>query len=192
MSKNIWFTSDSHFGHAKFLTFTRDTGALIRPFASVEEMDEYMIEKWNSVVQPGDKVYHLGDVVMNPKRLKSYTERLNGSKRLIIGNHDLLEKKSQYYDEFKKIMLWRLFKEHGFICTHVPLKKSSMRHAIVNVHGHIHERKMKSDIYFNACVEHHDYTPIHIDVIKKHVDYVKQLDWDNLSDDHPQDVFSNP
>lgn len=189
MSNNIWFISDTHWGHSNFLKFTRDDGTKIRPFDTVQEMDEYMIEKWNNTIKQGDKVYHLGDVVMDPKKLLHYTECLNGSPRLIIGNHDILERNSQYYKYFKKITLWRLFKEHGFICTHVPLKKSSMRHAKVNVHGHIHERKMKSPIYFNACVEHWDYTPIHIDVIKQHVEYVKGLDWDNLSDDSPADVF---
>lgn len=191
MSKDIWFISDTHFGHGNFLKFTRDDGTKIRPFDTTEEMDEYMIEKWNSVVKPGDKVYHLGDVVMNAKKLNEYGSRLNGSPRLIIGNHDILERNSQYYTFFKKITMWRLFKEFGFICTHVPLKKSSMRHAKVNVHGHIHERKMKSPIYFNACVEWHDYTPFSIDLVKDHVKYVESLDWDNLSDDSPQDVFHN-
>lgn len=191
MSKDIWFISDTHFGHANFLKFEKEDETKIRPFNSTQEMDEYMVQKWNEVVKDGDKVYHLGDVVMNAKHCTRYLGRLRGSKRLCIGNHDLLERNSQYYTEFKKITLWRLFKEHGFICTHVPLKKSSMRHAKVNVHGHIHERKMKSPIYFNACVEHHDYTPISIDLIKDHVKMVEQLDWDNLSDDSPQDVFHN-
>lgn len=183
MSKNIWFISDTHFNHERFLSFNNDDGQKIRPFSTVEEMDETMIDNWNSVVKDGDKVYHLGDFTMSPKKVKQFADRLNGSKRLIIGNHDMLERNSQYYDAFKKIALWRLFKEHEFIATHVPLKKSQMRHAIVNAHGHIHDRKMKSPIYFNCCVEHHSYTPIHIEVIKQHVAYVKQLDFENLNDD---------
>lgn len=180
---NIWFISDTHFNHEKFLSFKDDDGKQIRPFSSVEEMDEAMIDNWNRVVKDGDKVYHLGDFTMNPKKVKLFADRLKGSKRLIIGNHDLMQRNSQYYDAFKKIMLWRLFKSEGFIATHIPLKKSQMRHAVVNAQGHIHDRKMKSPIYFNCCVEHHDYTPIPMDVILDHVRYVKQLDYENLNDD---------
>lgn len=189
MAKDIYFISDTHFGHEKFLSFNDDEGKQIRPFNSVLEMDEYMIEKWNSVVKDGDKVYHLGDVAMTDKNMKAIFARLKGSKRLILGNHDLLTKKSAHHDVFKRITLWRLFKEHGFICSHVPLKKSQMRHGKVNLHGHIHQRLMKSPIYMNACVELHDYTPFSIDLVKDHVKYVESLDWDNLSDDSPADVF---
>ena len=67
MARDIWVMSDTHFRHKNILTF-RDssTGKLVRgdDFASVDEMDEHMIERWNSVVKQGDLVYHLGDVVM--------------------------------------------------------------------------------------------------------------------------------
>jgi calcineurin-like phosphoesterase family protein len=191
MSKNIFFISDTHFDHANFLNFEDDNRKKIRPFISVEEMNEFMIQQWNSVVKDGDKVYHLGDVGMNEKNLKTIFGRLKGSKRLCIGNHDLLTKKSPHFEIFKRITLWRLFKTEGFICTHVPLKKSQMRHALVNVHGHIHNRKLNSPIYFNACVEHSNYTPISIDEIKQHVDYVRTLDWENLKDTDVRDQFAN-
>ena len=48
-----------------------------------------MIENWNSVVKKGDYVYHLGDVFFGSKEtFPALWNRLNGSKRLIIGNHD--------------------------------------------------------------------------------------------------------
>lgn len=78
-----FFTSDTHFGHANIIAYCK------RPFASVEEMNDTMIERWNVVVGPGDTVYHLGDFAMGPKALwRSYRERLNGRVVFVMGNHD--------------------------------------------------------------------------------------------------------
>ena len=62
---NIWLISDTHFGHENILNFIDSrTGLKVRPgFANVDEMDECMVENWNSVVKKGDKVWHLGDVM---------------------------------------------------------------------------------------------------------------------------------
>jgi calcineurin-like phosphoesterase family protein len=75
-----WFTSDTHFGHARIIELA------LRPFASVEEMDETMIERWNEIVAPGDTVHHLGDFAFADHNI--YLPRLKGHKHLIIGNHD--------------------------------------------------------------------------------------------------------
>lgn len=76
----VWFTSDHHFGHARIIELAR------RPFASVEDMDETMIARWNAKVEKGDTVFHLGDFAFCDHT--PYLERLNGQKRLILGNHD--------------------------------------------------------------------------------------------------------
>jgi calcineurin-like phosphoesterase family protein len=56
IGREIFVISDTHFGQAKAIEYFG------RPFASREEMDETMIERWNAVVRPQDIVYHLGDV----------------------------------------------------------------------------------------------------------------------------------
>lgn len=78
----LYFTSDQHYGHRAIITHCE------RPFASVEEMDEEMIARHNAVVQPGDTVVHVGDVVWYSNRAKHYFARLNGTHKLIPGNHD--------------------------------------------------------------------------------------------------------
>lgn len=79
----VWFTSDTHYGHARVIEYSK------RPFSSVEEMDERLVENWNAVVQPGDRVYHLGDFAFCPvERATEIARRLNGQKFLIFGNHD--------------------------------------------------------------------------------------------------------
>lgn len=159
---DIWFTSDTHFGHANFLTFTDAKGRRIRPFSSVEEMDEHMVKRWNDRVRPGHKVYHLGDVTFGDA---SILARLNGSKRLILGNHDNI-KDAKLYTTFQKIQLWRLFKDEGFVCTHIPLAIGDLRKANFNVHGHIHEKPAPSSQHLCICVEQTDYAPIHMDEVR--------------------------
>jgi calcineurin-like phosphoesterase family protein len=167
---NLFLISDTHFGHAKFLTFVKDDGSLIREFSSVEEMDETMVFNWNKVVNKNDQVYHLGDVSIARKDLK-ILERLNGKKVLIRGNHDIF-KITDYLPYFKDIRgSHRL--DNNFILSHYPVHSSCLGAGMINMHGHIHYRKvMLNDtttdpIYFNCCVEHHNYAPISFEIAKK-------------------------
>src|SRR5687767_14032236 len=85
----VFFTADTHFGHAAARALFR------RPFPSVEAMDEAMVARWNEVVGSADEVWHLGDFAAGPRKESALAEtaaatlaRLNGRKRLIIGNND--------------------------------------------------------------------------------------------------------
>ena len=84
----VFLVSDTHFGHAGVCRFLREDGSKLRPWDDPSEMDEAMIKRWNERVRPNDKVYHLGDVVINRKALSTLS-RLNGDKVLIRGNHDI-------------------------------------------------------------------------------------------------------
>jgi calcineurin-like phosphoesterase family protein len=156
--KDIWFISDTHFGHASFLNFVDADGNKIRPFSTVQEMDDYMITNWNAVVKPYDRIYHLGDVGSG-----SILARLNGSKRLILGNHDVV--KGDLLIHFKKITMWRIFKEYDFVCSHVPLREDSMFKIMFNLHGHIHQQPSPTIRHMNMSVEHTGYAPVHLDTI---------------------------
>ena len=166
---NIWVTSDTHFGHKNILHFKDSRGSPIRDFHSVKEMDEYLVNNWNSVVKPGDKVYHLGDVSFGSKEdFKCLWPRLNGSKRLVVGNHDDIKFLSSG-GFFKKVMMWRVFTEFGLILTHTPQHQSALtgrRGGLVNVHGHIHQNPSPEGPYRCVCVEQTDYTPINIEDLR--------------------------
>lgn len=99
---SVFLVSDTHFGHAGVCRFTHnDTGIKIRPWDNPDEMDEAMVKMWNDTVRPNDKVYHLGDVVINRKSLQ-ILDRLNGDKVLIRGNHDIF-KMEDYTKYFRDI-----------------------------------------------------------------------------------------
>jgi len=80
----IYFTADCHFGHANIIEFT-DT----RKFKDVDEMNEELIRRWNSVVHKDDLVYHVGDFAFRSSNSASVWEsKLNGTITHIQGNHD--------------------------------------------------------------------------------------------------------
>lgn len=77
----LWFTSDTHFGHHGIL--------FMRPWATVDAMDQALIDLWNSVVGVRDHVFHLGDFSFHkPDRTLEILGCLNGIKYLVRGNHD--------------------------------------------------------------------------------------------------------
>lgn len=78
----IYYTADPHLGHDNIRKLCN------RPFATVEEMDETIINNWNSKVTDKDDVYILGDFSFKAKDPTEYLKRLKGKKHLIVGNHD--------------------------------------------------------------------------------------------------------
>lgn len=169
----IYVISDTHFNHYNIVhKFGR-----VGEFQSVEEMNETLIDNWNNTVKPGDKVYHLGDFAFGPKTdIPPLIKRLNGRKRLIIGNHDDVKLLTPY---FEKIMLWRMWKGLGLLFTHVPVHPSTLGEdrfdsvPIRNVHGHIHGNPSPAGNYRCVCVEQTDYRPVHIEDLKYKIGELK-------------------
>lgn len=171
-NREIWVTSDTHFNHDNILKW--DNGRK-GDFLSVEEMNETLIDNWNSVVKPGDKIYHLGDVFFGSKDwFKSNWPRLNGQKRLVVGNHDDIKFLSSG-GFFKKVQMWRMFPELSVVLTHVPINMNAdHRKYSINIHGHLHRNRINIpqikgigwsplDLrYVNVCVENTNYTPVNL------------------------------
>ena len=170
-----FLTSDTHFGHAGVCRFLRNDGVTkLRPWDTPEEMDEEMVKRWNERVRPKDKVYHLGDVVIN-RRALDIMSRLNGDKVLIRGNHDIF-KLEDYIKYFRDVRGYHVMS--GMILSHIPVHEESIGRFGVNVHGHLHanrvmrkaestmefmERGVRSWIdprYHCVCVEQTDFAPI--------------------------------
>lgn len=171
--RNIWVISDTHFNHSNVLTFKdNNEESFIRPqFKNVGEMNECMSDNWNSVVNVGDIVYHLGDVYFgNKDEAVKIIKKLNGRKRLIVGNHDNI-KDVVKLGMFQKVNMWRMFPEFGLLLTHVPVHESSLHpqreNMLINLHGHIHERKSPTDKHINMCVEVNNYTPVNMEELRQ-------------------------
>jgi len=166
--RNIFFISDTHFGHSNICKFTDSKGKKVRPFDNACDMDEQIIKNWNSVVCEYDKVYHLGDVAI-PRRSLDILERLNGNKVLIKGNHDIF-KLNDYTKHFRDIR--GAFVMDDIIFTHIPVHTDSKQRFKANVHGHLHgdvirDRNGEIDnFYINVSVEQINYTPIPYESIK--------------------------
>lgn len=151
----VFLISDTHFGHTNIIKYCN------RPFSTVDEMDEALIENWNSVVRPDDKVYHLGDVAMSHRKLP-ILDRLHGTKILIKGNHDIFALK--YYTPYFKDIRG----SHdlaGFVLTHIPVHESQKFRYKGNLHGHLHDKIIWDPWYQNVSVELINYTPISLEEI---------------------------
>ena len=116
-----------------------------------------MVQQWNSVVQPQDHVYHLGDVAMQRQHL-SIVKRLQGHKRLVRGNHDIFKTKEYLVAGFKEIHGMRVIEQ--VVLTHCPMHSQCLGRFIGNVHGHLHQNPSPPGRYLNVCVEPLQYTPI--------------------------------
>lgn len=165
MSRNIYVISDTHFGHDNVLRFKREDGSPVRPFTSTQEMNDVIVQNWNSIVRDCDIVYHLGDVYYDQGH--EVLSKLKGRKRLILGNHDNA-KSPNLQKYFQKIMMWRMFPEFDCVLSHVPLHESSLNKVQYNLHGHIHEKQSPSPRHINCSVEVTEYKPVNIeDLIKR-------------------------
>ena len=175
---SVFLVSDTHFGHAGVCRFMRNDGVTkLRPWDNPEEMDEAMIKAWNDRVRPTDKVYHLGDVVINRKALKTLA-RLNGDKVLIRGNHDIF-RDDEYRLYFRELRAYHVM--NGMILSHIPIHSESLGRFGTNIHGHLHANRVMVPLamsgvldridtrYHCVCVEQTpDFAPILFeDVIKR-------------------------
>lgn len=161
---DVWVTSDTHFGHENIIKYCG------RPFKSVYEMNECLLNNWNSVVKPNDRVYHLGDVYFSSGFREDeawyFLQRLHGKKTLILGNHD--NPQNQLLTRlFSKITLLCNFKKERLLLTHMPVWTGPDFGGMLNVHGHIHEKPSPTKRHKNVSVEWTNYTPIHIDQLIK-------------------------
>jgi calcineurin-like phosphoesterase family protein len=174
---SAFVTADTHFGHSKSLSFIQPDGSPLRPFDSVEEMDETMVANWNAVVGPRDTVYHLGDVVI-PRASLKILDRLNGRKILVRGNHDQgpLKDFSRYFEDVRGAFFHPgdSTMRGGLIFTHIPVHPSCLTgHYLGNVHGHLHCHQIITDgevdrRYYNCCVERNDFAPVPLETIKEY------------------------
>ena len=148
--------SDLHFGHAKIIELAK------RPFSSVEEMNEQMVLRWNSVVDSEDEVFFGGDFMFSKK--DEWFDRLNGTKLLILGNHDHSATRHLPWNGIVQ-RLELSYKEVHFVIDHYPLEDWNRKmHNSIHLYGHVHNSPvMELRHRFSMCAESLNYTPRDLD-----------------------------
>ncbi|AEQ52662.1 phosphohydrolase [Pelagibacterium halotolerans] len=180
------FISDTHFGHAGMMRMCA------RPFESVAEMDRHMIEQWNSVVQPGDEVWHLGDFAYrgDADHAEKIFKQLHGRKHLIIGNHD---------DETTLELDWasvqhRKILQHGgtkIILDHYPLREWLHFHNdSIHLFGHVHSNIPSSTRALDVGVDHVGFAPLNINGVREWLARQQTRDFRGLSWQEEQDELA--
>lgn len=171
MSK-IWLTSDWHFGHNREFIWKA------RGFSSVEEMNEYIINTHNSLVQPEDDVYVLGDLMLGNSSINiEYIKRLNGKLHIVRGNHDT-DTRWEMYSQLPNVVeqsnaITFKYKQHHFYLSHYPtltgnLEKENLTQMTLNLYGHTHQKEhfyLDMPFMYNVGVDAHNCFPIDLDTI---------------------------
>lgn len=193
----IFFTSDLHLCHkAEFLWKPRG-------FNSVDEMNEAIIENWNSVVKPGDIVYNLGDSIMsdNEKGVELY-KKLNGTSFMIWGNHCTDNKKNLLAERCHIVGGWYAwlikYEKLSIYMSHYPTLTSNydQKHFsqhVLSLHGHTHQRTNwldpKNPFLYHVGLDSHNNTPVHIDEV---ITDIRQR-WEEIGhlpvQVQPQDIY---
>jgi len=182
-----FFTADTHFGHYNIIKHCN------RPW-NAEEHDEALIERWNSVINVKDIVYHLGDFAMfrtikgGSNRMKAYRQlraRLKGKIHLVKGNHDSMSQ--ELYSSFTEVYGFgkdiKINKEKITIC-HYPMRSwNSSFHASFHAFGHVHSRLENANTGVSCDVgvdvPEWNYTPVHWEAQLRPKLLKKQEIWNN-------------
>lgn len=156
----VYFTADLHLGHTNIIRYCS------RPFKNVDEMNNTIIQNWNSKITDKDTVVVQGDIAFSRECLGRVRE-LAGKKILIRGNHDKGFSDTKFHDVgfstiYKKPYFFIRFEDNipVFVnCCHAP-DRSYLRNGMVNLCGHVHE-KWKTDAGFvNVGVDQWNFFPV--------------------------------
>lgn len=173
---NLFFTSDTHFGHANVIKYSN------RPFNNKDEMDEAIIENWNNAVSDKDIIYHLGDFSFRDyNQTKNILRRLKGHKHFLFGNHDQVFKKNKdLFGFFESVSDYKEIKwnDRKIVLIHYPLLTwNKGHHGAFHLHGHCHgsvNHLNRGTTRVDVGVDNFNYTPVSVDTIEdlfKNVEY---------------------
>jgi len=170
----VWWTADLHLNHRKISTYAK------RPFSSIEEMNEVLINNWNNLVKPNDLVYCLGDIGFYKKftiqEVKNQLNQLNGEIILIQGNHDCDKViNSGRFKEVHKLLTIFVHDEdvlssmtRKVILCHYPLRSWESSHrGSFSFHGHSHGSLLPLGNSIDVGIDCFNYFPISYEQIKQ-------------------------
>lgn len=151
----LFFTADTHFGDHRTINIHR------RPFATVADMDEALIDGWNAVVGPADTVWHLGDVARRPADVPGLLARLNGVKHLLRGNND--PPATCEAAGWSSVGDYAELEVDGrsLVLCHYPFRSWNGQHRrAINLHGHSHGKLKPMPRQFDVGVDARGLRPV--------------------------------
>lgn len=152
---SVFLVSDTHFGHANIIKYCD------RPFENTEEMDKFIIRKWNETIGPEDTVFHLGDIGFGSREyIAAIVSQLNGYKHLVRGNHDNYSDDFYRRCGFQTVSRFPIIWNNFAILSHAPLQMTETT-PYCNFYGHIHndEKYVDTETSKCVCVEKLNYIP---------------------------------
>lgn len=163
-----WFTADTHLGHANIIKYQN------RPFLSKKDMDDSLIANWNVMVDPKDEVYHLGDFCFGDKlNAAEYIRRLNGTIKVIWGNHDKAIKELKRFWHHNILPEGKVYFLHdmadikvqgqSIVLNHYAMRTwNKSHHGAWHLYGHSHGSLSDdpTSLSFDVGVDCHNYRPI--------------------------------
>jgi calcineurin-like phosphoesterase family protein len=162
----IWLTADTHFGHFNIIKYCN------RPFTTIEEHDQSLVENWNLLVKSKDTVYHLGDLGMSDTVLR-ILPKLKGNIHLIKGNHD--QSKVWTDKRFRFVKDTHMIKYQGisFWMAHYAHRTwPKMARGCIHTYGHSHGNLPGYLRSLDVGVDLWDYAPVDLDTI---IDMMKDV-----------------
>lgn len=156
-----YFTADTHFFHKNIIPYCN------RPFADVQEMNNVLVENWNSKIKQNDIVYHLGDFYFgSEKQLIEIRKKLNGNICICLGNHDKIrERNKPLFGFVKDIHYLKLHGEHFCLCHYAFRTWRKSGHGSINLFGHSHGALPPIGRSLDVGVDCHNYFPISFDEV---------------------------
>jgi calcineurin-like phosphoesterase family protein len=157
----IWFTSDTHFGHANIIKYSN------RPFTDVDEMDKILIQNWNAKVRPDDTIYHLGDFAFH--HFKRYRDQLLGHIHFIKGNHDKEADKNKHrFESYHNLSQISVDGQPIVLCHYAMRVWNKSHHGAWQLYGHSHGSLPDdpNSLSFDVGIDCHNYFPISFDEVK--------------------------
>ena len=159
---NYFFTADHHFGHSNIIKFCN------RPFANSREMDETLIQNWNKIIKPRDKVFYLGDfAITHHLYTEKILKRLNGNITLIWGSHDktTIKKCSQYFDEIIPLKTISINKQYIVLCHYCMRVWDKSHYGSWHLYGHSHGNLPPIGKSWDVGVDNNNFFPLSFDEI---------------------------
>jgi calcineurin-like phosphoesterase family protein len=171
----IWFTADWHLDHQNILRYSN------RPFSSVGEMNETLINNYNSVVKENDTIYFLGDFAF--RNISQYVKRLKGTKYFILGDHDKEmgnSKESHFLEHLYSFYPQGLLDECGnkrlVVLCHWAMRSWPKSHyGSWHVFGHHHGKLEPYGLSFDIGCDTNNYFPYSLDDISEKMATLKPI-----------------